>query len=61
MNFVWITWCMLSMLLKCMFGIRSVCVCVQYTCIRGVCWLCVVYVEYALCMFSIHTTDTSIS
>ena len=39
-----------------MFGIRSVCVCVKYTCIRGVCWLCVVYVEYALCMFSIHTS-----
>ena len=30
--------------------------CVQYTCIRGLCWLCVVYVEYALCMFSIHTS-----
>ena len=53
-NFVWISWCMLSMLSVCL--VYVVCVCVQYTCICGVCWLCVVYVEYALCMFSIDTS-----
>ena len=36
-----------------MFGICSMCV--KYTCIRGVCWMCVVYVEYALCMLIQYT------
>ena len=50
-NFVWITWFMLSMLSVCLVYV----VCVKYTCIRGVCWTCVVYVEYALCMVIQYT------
>ena len=53
MNFVWITWCMLSVLSVCL--VYVVCVCSIHVLIRGACWLCVVYVEYALCMFSIHS------
>ena len=49
-NFVWITWCMLSMLSVCLVYVVCVCSVYVYT------WLCVVYVEYALCMFSIHTS-----
>ena len=63
LNFVWITWCMLSMVSVCLVYVVCVCVCVcvQYTCIRGVCLLYVVYVHHMWCMLMHFLLDDRLS